>query len=122
MKTTRSVSIINGRSAMVKKILLAAVCACAVVRGPQVRGDDYVRGYTRANGTYVAPYFRTHPDQNFYNNYSTYPNINPYSGQMGTRLTPPYSPRTTFPSYHSPSYSIPSYRAPSFSPSYGWRR
>jgi hypothetical protein len=60
------------------------------------RADDYVRGYFRSNGTYVAPHFRSHPDHNFYNNWSTYPNINPYTGQMGMRLTPSYSP---YPSY-----------------------
>ena len=96
---------------MFKKILLAAVFgACAVFGGQQAKADDYVRGYTRSNGTYVAPYFRTHADHNFYNNYSTYPNINPYTGQMGTRITPPYSSTTSFPSYGSRNYS----------PNYGW--
>jgi hypothetical protein len=105
--------------AMFNKILLAAACACVILGGQQARGDDYVPGYIRSNGTYVAPYYRTHPDHSFYNNYSTYPNVNPYTGQMGTRLAPPYSPsyvpRTSFPSYRSPSLSP---RA-SISPSYG---
>lgn len=30
---------------------------------------DYVSGYTRKDGTYVAPYQRSHPDGNPYNNY-----------------------------------------------------
>ncbi len=30
---------------------------------------DYVRGYQRKDGTYVAPYQRSHPDGNPYNNY-----------------------------------------------------
>ena len=98
---------------MFKKILLAAVFgACALFAGQQAKADDYVGGYFRSNGTYVAPYFRTHADHDFYNNYSTYPNINPYTGSMGTRLTPSYSP----------SFSIPSYRMPSFSHRYGGRR
>ena len=29
-----------------------------------------VRGYTRRDGTYVRPHFRTHPDGNPYNNFS----------------------------------------------------
>src|SRR5713226_3808774 len=96
---------------MFKKILLAGVFGvCAVFGGQQARADDYVRGYFRSNGTYVAPHYRTHPDHNFYNNWSTYPNINPYTGQMGTRLTPPYPPRISFPSYGFPT----------FTPSYGW--
>jgi len=97
---------------MFKRVLLAAVCVCAVLGSQQVRGDDYVRGYTRSNGTYVAPYYRTHADYNFYNNWSTYPNINPYTGQMGTRHTPSYSPRTAYPSYGYQS----SYQG------YNWRR
>ena len=104
---------------MFKKILLAAVfSACTVLGGQQARADDYVRGYTRANGTYVAPHFRSHPDHNFYNNWSTYPNINPYTGRMGTRLAPTYSPGIGFPSYGFPSFS-PSYGWPT---PYGWPR
>jgi hypothetical protein len=98
---------------MVKQILLMAVVAAgALAGGQQARADDYVRGYVRSNGTYVAPYFRTHPDHNFYNNWSTYPNINPYTGQLGTHHRPSYWPRNSYPSY----------RSPSFSPSYGRRR
>lgn len=44
-----------------------------------------VDGYTRRDGTYVAPHYRSAPDSNTYNNYSTSPNINPYTGQQGTQ-------------------------------------
>jgi len=99
---------------MFQKLLLAAACAWATFGGQQARGDDYVRGYTRSNGTYVGPHYRTHPDHNFNNNWSTYPNINPYTGQMGTRVSPPVSPRSSLPSFGYPSYSFPShsYRSP----------
>ena len=30
---------------------------------------DYVHGYVKRDGTYVAPYQRSHPDNNPYNNY-----------------------------------------------------
>lgn len=40
--------------------------------------DQYVRGYTRSNGTYVRGYYRSRPDGNPYNNYSTRRNINQY--------------------------------------------
>lgn len=43
-----------------------------------------VGGYTKRDGTYVAPYTRTAPDNTINNNYSTYPNTNPYTGQQGT--------------------------------------
>lgn len=44
-----------------------------------------VSPYIKRNGTYVAPHFRTTPDRSFNNNFSTYPNINPYTGKVGTR-------------------------------------
>lgn len=46
--------------------------------------DVYVQGHTTANGTYVAPHYRTAPDGNRLNNYSSQPNVNPYTGRAGT--------------------------------------
>ena len=45
----------------------------------------YVRGYFRKNGTYVAGYWRTAPDGNFNNNWSTQGNVNPFTGRVGTK-------------------------------------
>lgn len=53
------------------------------------RGEVSVRGYYRRDGTYVAPHKRTAADGNFYNNWSTYGNVNPYTGRPGTRTNPP---------------------------------
>ena len=47
--------------------------------------DVSVRGYYRPNGTYVQPHYRSNPDGNVYNNWSTYPNVNPYTGRTGTK-------------------------------------
>lgn len=47
--------------------------------------DVYVRGYTKKDGTYVQPHHRTSPDNTRNNNYSTYGNTNPYTGQQGTK-------------------------------------
>jgi hypothetical protein len=49
-----------------------------------------VQGYYRKNGTYVAPHYRSAPDGNRFNNYSTQGNVNPYTGQQG--YVNPYSP------------------------------
>jgi hypothetical protein len=46
----------------------------------------YVNGYYRSNGTYVQPHYRTSPNNTVYDNWSTYPNVNPYTGQTGTRI------------------------------------
>lgn len=48
-------------------------------------GVERVRGYTRKNGTYVAPYVRTKRDSTTLNNFSTKGNINPYTGKRGSR-------------------------------------
>lgn len=58
----------------------------------------HVNGYTRRDGTYVQPHYRTAPDNSINNNYSTYPNTNPYTGQQG-HVQPDYGS-----SYQSPSY------------------
>ncbi len=50
-----------------------------------VYADVRVNGYTRSDGTYVAPYTRSSPDSTRNNNYSTQGNVNPYTGQMGTQ-------------------------------------
>jgi hypothetical protein len=55
-------------------------------------GAVRVRGYFRKDGTCVRPHYRSYPDGNPYNNWSTYPNINPYTGKQGTkRVYPRYS-------------------------------
>ena len=49
------------------------------------QGSHYVQGYTRSNGTYVTPHYQTNPNGNAYDNWSSRPNVNPYTGQEGTR-------------------------------------
>lgn len=47
-------------------------------------GAVHVRGYFRNNGTYVQPHYRSAPDHNVWNNWSTKGNINSYTGAVGT--------------------------------------
>ena len=47
--------------------------------------DTYVRGYTKKDGTYVAPHFRSSPDNNIYNNYSSEGQTNPYTAKKGSQ-------------------------------------
>lgn len=99
----------------------AALAALAIPASAQV----HVQGYYRADGTYVAPYYRTAPDNTINNNYSTYPNVNPYTGQQGTVAPNPYQQGYAGPpAYGSPygsSYAQPRpYYAPSpYGSSYG---
>jgi len=55
-----------------KKALIAILATAMMVAGTIsiASADVYVRGYTRSNGTYVAPHFRTNPDGVKWNNYS----------------------------------------------------
>lgn len=73
----------------------------------------YVNGYTKSNGTYVQGYYRTAPNSTINDNFSTAPNVNPYTGKQGS-ITPSYydsynnsnSYKSYTPSY---TYTTPSY-------------
>jgi len=66
----------------------------------------HVNGYFRSNGTYVQPHYRTAPDHNFYNNWSTKGNVNPYTGKVGTKDIP--SNTYSYPHIvNSPYHSVP---------------
>jgi hypothetical protein len=59
-------------------------------------GDDVpVNGYFRSDGTYVQPHMRSAPDSSFNNNWSTSPNVNPYTGKEGTRQPRLYDNNTS---------------------------
>lgn len=51
-------------------------------------GTVAVKGHVRKDGVYVPPHYRTAPDANFQNNWSTVGNVNPYTGEAGNLLTP----------------------------------
>ena len=44
-----------------------------------------VKGYTKSNGTYVAPYRRTTGNRTQKDNYNTKGNYNPYNGKTGRK-------------------------------------
>jgi len=80
------------RKKMFSCVIALAATAVILLATAVASADVYVRGYYRSNGTYVAPHYRSNPDGNFYNNWSTYGSINPYTGKTGTRRMPSYSP------------------------------
>jgi hypothetical protein len=53
-----------------------------------VYADVWVDGYYRKDGTYVRGHYRSDPDGDFSNNWSTYGNTNPYTGDPGTKTYP----------------------------------
>lgn len=72
---------------MIKRIL---VIIGIVLLPLSVFADEAVRGHwkdTNHDGvkdTYVNPYHRTTPNSNLYDNYSSKPNVNPYTGEKGS--------------------------------------
>lgn len=64
-------------------------CLVAAAITTSASAQVYHRGYVTRNGTYVAPHYQTAPDSTRLNNWSTIGNVNPYTGQPGTKS--PYS-------------------------------
>jgi hypothetical protein len=61
--------------------VLVIICAASFTANAEVS----VGGYYRGNGTYVQPHYRSDPDGNPDNNWSTYPNVNPHTGVRGSK-------------------------------------
>ena len=65
------------------KILIAFALFAASIVG--ALAQTHVHGYYRTDGTYVQPHWRSSPNNTTYDNWSTRGNVNPYTGQVGTR-------------------------------------
>lgn len=63
--------------------------------------DVHVRGYFRSDGTYVQPHYRSAPNRTTLDNWSTRGNVNPYTGQVGTRDPYP-QPTRPYTGYSNP--------------------
>jgi hypothetical protein len=81
----------NGRATM--KILIAMLALCASTTA-MAQSEHHVNGYTRADGTYVAPHEQTNPNSTRNDNWSTQGNVNPYTGVEGTKPRDSYSSPT----------------------------
>ena len=53
--------------------------------GSGLGGSHSISGYTKSNGTYVAPSHATNPNGTKADNWSTKGNVNPYTGKPGTK-------------------------------------
>lgn len=80
-------------------------------------GSVRVRGYMRKNGTYVAPHNRSAPNHTKSDNWSTRGNINPYTGQAGTRSVGGISTGSPFVEQRvAPAAVQPPFRPPNVAP------
>lgn len=125
----------NRKKTILKKALTLAifVSLCSI---SYAQGYTYVNGYYRSNGTYVQGHYRTLPNDTRNDNWSTVGNVNPFTGEAGTKprdsyysssnstyssnyynSTPSYSNYNTS-SYNSTYYSTPSYNNTYSRPSY----
>jgi len=68
---------------------MAVVVGATMLSGVAV-ADEYVRGYVKKDGTYVAPHMRSSPNSSKVDNWSSKGNYNPYTGEKGTK--DPYKP------------------------------
>ncbi len=68
-----------------KGIVWITVALCLLVAGQAEGKGVRVRGYVKADGTYVAPHYRSAPNSSVSDNYSTRGNYNPYTGQAGKK-------------------------------------
>lgn len=67
--------------------LFAAILfiSLALISVPEAEAYQRVRGYTRSNGTYVQPYYRSYSNSTRWDNFSTRGNYNPFTGSRGYR-------------------------------------
>lgn len=89
--------------------MVLALFAGALIAAPAL-AQVHVKGYTRSDGTYVAPYVRSSPNSTTLDNYSTKGNYNPYTGQPGTKNPYGTSSTSTYQSpYSPPKTTVPCY-------------
>ena len=84
-KVIRVLTTTNKGGQVMKKVVVMFIVAVSLLTliGTAF-ADVYVRGYSRGDGTYVQPHYRSNPDGNAFNNWSSRGNINPYTGREGT--------------------------------------
>lgn len=74
---------------------MSTMLVCLLVTQPMVAesktnsnssgGSHAVRGHVKKDGTYVQPHRATNPNQTQRDNWSSKPNVNPYTGKPGTK-------------------------------------
>lgn len=70
---------------MKKIIILILFCFLSFAMNAQSSSKVRVKGYTKKNGTYVAPHSRSAPNKSKKDNWSTKGNRNPVTHKKGTK-------------------------------------
>lgn len=86
-----------GELHMMKLIGLAATLTVLASPAAYAQRQTRVDTYVKRDGTVVQSHARTAPDSSRYNNWSSKPNVNPYTGRTGT--VDPARPSTGYQPY-----------------------
>lgn len=68
---------------MKKLIIIVLALSLVLFTVEKVHASSRVGGYSRRNGSYVAPHYRSTPNYSKWDNWSTKGNYNPYTGKKG---------------------------------------
>ncbi len=93
---------------MRKLILTAAIGLFSLITNAQNYGtynQVYVNPYQTSSGTYVSGHYRTAPNNTRNDNWSTVGNVNPYTGQHGTKPRDNYYNNNIPSSYNYNNYN-----------------
>lgn len=77
---TRLVFCVNGR---MKTLFFALMVVTTVGTSCFAQAAHWVNGYYTRNGTYIPGHYETNANGNFYDNWGTRGNYNPYTGKPG---------------------------------------
>lgn len=82
----------NMKKGVATLLIFFFVFASFLVVANPAEAASRVKGYTKKNGTYVAPHYKSSPNKSKFDNFSTKGNINPYTVKKGTvnpyKITP----------------------------------
>lgn len=74
-----------------RAVLVGVLALGLVASSAAAQGSYHRKGYVTKSGTHVPPSRATKPDRSVTNNWSSKPNVNPYTGKAGTK--DPYAPK-----------------------------
>ena len=70
---------------MKKILIIFALVGLFLFFGVREAEAARVRGYSRRNGTYIQPHYRSNPNSYKWDNWSSRGNTNPWTGKRGYR-------------------------------------
>ncbi len=66
----------------VKMLAVIMIGGLVTASRSTAQADTFVRSYSRRNGAFVQPHWRSNPDRTLLNNYGFPGNVNPHTGRV----------------------------------------